>query len=68
MLVSDIADLLDLLRARALCEAGAELGDVQGDSQFLGIVGASADPLSVPAEALVSEGRVGLACGAWIAS
>lgn len=57
VLVSNVTDLVDLLGARTLGQAGSELRDMVGDSESLSISSTGADTLLVPDEALVSEVR-----------
>jgi len=61
VLVSNVANLSDLLGAGALSQTSAELSHVEWDAEALGVLRARPNALLVPGEALVGEGGVRLA-------
>ena len=61
VLVSDIADLVDLLRARTLSKTSSELGDDERDTKLGCILGPLSNALLMPLEALVGVGNLGFA-------
>ena len=61
VLVSDIADLVDLLRARTLSKTSSELGDDERDTKLGSILGSLSNALLMPLEALVGVGNLGFA-------
>ena len=61
VLVSNVADLVDLLSTRALSEASTELGDYERDAKALSIGSSCSDSLLVPGKALVGVSDLWLA-------
>ena len=61
VLVSDIADLVDLLRARTLSEASTELSDHERNTKLFSILGPLSNAVFMPCEALVGVSNLGLA-------
>ena len=53
VLISDITDLVDLLRARTFSEASTELGDDERDTKLGGVLGPLSNALPMPLEALI---------------
>ena len=53
VLISDIADLVDLLRARTLSETSTEFSDDERDTKLGGVLGSLSNTLLMPLEALV---------------
>lgn len=64
VLVSNITDLVDLLRAGTLGEAGTELRDEKRKAETVSVLGSLSNSLLVPFEALVSVSDLGLTSGA----
>ena len=51
MLISDISNLVNLLSARAFCEASTKLGDNKRDTKSLSVLSSLANSLLVPFKA-----------------
>ena len=60
VLISNIANLVNFLAARALSEASTEFSDHKGDLEAFGILNSSANSLLVPLSALGSVGNLRL--------
>ena len=66
--VASISNLSDLLSARLLCETCAELCNVQGHTESLGVIDPLLNFLLVPGLAVVFVDHIGLTCRAhfWV--